>query len=304
MISNLLLRGDGLAEIIRNRQGVPVGFMPLPRECVKIDRRGNELVYYISDGVSKPYGRVQDDILHFPGFGFSGTCGESVIKNAARNAIGSAIAADEYSGEYFANGANPSVVVQYPEGVSPKDEQLDYLRKQLEDRTTGQGKRHKPLLLVNGGSLNPVSLSAEDSQLLQTRQFQVVDIARAFGVPPHMLGEQSTVWGSGLEQISGGFVRYTMNPYLSRIEQELNRKLWPRSQKYFVEFNREGLLAGDSKAEAEYFAKALGGPGTQGWMSVDEVRRVKNLPPDGNPKMSRVIEAGAKPVTQPEEKAA
>ncbi len=311
VISNLLLRGDGIAEILRNRAGQPVGFMPLPRECVRIERKGHELVYYISDGISRPYGRIQSDILHFPGFGFNGTCGESVVLRAARQSIGTALAADQFSGEFFANGAHPSVVIQYPEKVAPTDEQQKFLREQLEERTTGIGKRHRPLLLVNGGTLQTVSLSAQDSQLLQTRQFQVVDIARGFGVPPHMIGENSgsTVWGTGLEQISIGFVRYSMNPLLTGIEQEINRKLWPRSRKYFAEFNREGLLSGDSKAEAEYFAKALGGPGTQGYMAVNEVRRIKNLPPDPNPKMNQVIEAGSvkpgtKPDDKPEEKAA
>lgn len=136
-------------------------------------------------------------------------------------------------------------------------------------------------MLVNGGKLTTVSLSAEDAQLLETRKFQVIEIARAFGVPPHMIGETSasTSWGSGIEQMSIGYVRYTLGPHLTRIEQELNRKLWPRSQKYFVEFNRDGLLSGDSKTEAEVFGKALGGPGAQGWMTINEVRRIKNLPP-------------------------
>jgi len=124
-------------------------------------------------------------------------------------------------------------------------------------------------------------MTAEDAQLLETRKFQVIEIARAFGVPPHMVGETSasTSWGSGIEQMSIGFVRYTLGPHLRRIEQELNRKLWPRSPRYFVEFNRDGLLAGDSKTESEVISKSLGGPGAQGWMTVNEARRIKNLPP-------------------------
>jgi HK97 family phage portal protein len=126
-----------------------------------------------------------------------------------------------------------------------------------------------------------VSLSAEDSQLLEARKFQVIDIARAFGVPPHLIGETSasTSWGTGIESMGRGFVRFTLQPYLVRIEQEINRKLF-RTAKYFVEFNRDALLEGDSKGQADYFRAALGGPGTgPGWMTVDDVRRVKNLPP-------------------------
>jgi HK97 family phage portal protein len=287
MISSMLLRGDGIAELKRDRFGVIKNIMPLPRQCVVIKKVDDHLVYLVNDGVSS-YGLHQDDVLHFPGFGFNGIHGESVIQYAARQAIGTAIAADEFSGEFFANGAQPSSVITYPQGVSPKSDQQEYLRGQIEEHHVGRGKRLKPLILTNGGTLTPVSMTAEDAQLLETRKFQVVEIARAFGVPPHMIGETSasTSWGSGIEQMSIGYVRYTLGMHLSRSEQELNRKLWPRSLRFFVEFNRDGLLAGDSKTESEVFGKALGGPGAQGWMTVNEVRRIKNLPPvDGGDKL-------------------
>jgi HK97 family phage portal protein len=279
MISSMLLRGDGLAQIVRDRNGRPVRLMPLPRECVAIERVGDTLHYYVNDD-GKYFGLQSEDVLHFPGFGFDGTKGESVIRYAARQAVGTALAADEFAGEFFSNGASPSMVITYPQGVAPSQDQQDQLRTQFTDRYVGHNNHHKPMLLVNGGDVKPVSLSAEDAQLLETRKFQVVEIARAFGAPPHMIGETSasTSWGTGIEQMSIGFVRYTLGPHLRRIEQELNRKLWPRSTRFFTEFNRDGLLAGDSKTEAEVLGKSLGGPGTQGWMTVNEARRLKNLP--------------------------
>ncbi|MBL35919.1 MAG: phage portal protein [Oceanospirillaceae bacterium] len=301
MGSSLLMRGDGITQILRNRAGVPTGFMPLPRECVQPEVRDGRLAYFIYDG-TKPYGLDQDDVLHFPGYGFDGVRGESVIRYAARQAVGTALAADQYSGEFFANGMNPSVTITYPQGVAPTTEQQAELRNQFDERYVGQGKRHRPLLLVNGGKAEAVSLSAEDAQLLETRKFQVIEIARAFGVPPHMIGETSasTSWGSGIEQMSIGFVRYTLGPHLRRIEQELNRKLWPRSGKYFTEYNREGLLAGDSKTEAEVLGKGLGGPGAQGWMTVNELRRIKNLPPiEGGDKVVFQTQKAAKNETSP-----
>jgi len=300
VIATMLYRGDAIAEIIRDRNGNIKGFLPIPRECWMNERRGSSLIYYINDGVSS-YGREQYDILHFPCFGLqlrgqvdAGLYSESVISNAAKQAVGTALAADEYSGEFFANGATPSTVIQYPQNVAPTKEQQDSLRDSFAEKHTGRGNRHKPLLLVNGGVLQTVSLSAADAQLLETRKYQVLDIARAFGVPPHMIGETTaaTSWGSGIEQMSIAFVRYTIGPHLRRIEQELNRKLWPRSLKYFVEADREGLLAGDSKAEAEYFSKALGGPGAQGWLSVNEVRHRKNMPPQDG--WDGIAKAGAK----------
>lgn len=280
MLASSLMRGDGIAQILRDRNGNPTGFLPIPRQCVDIEERDGVLVYFVSDGVSN-YGLFADDVLHFPGFGFDGCHGESVIRYAARQAVGTALAADDYAGEFFQNGAAPSIALSYPQGVAPTENQQNHLREQFTERYTGTGNRHKPLLLVNGGKVEAISLSAEDAQLLETRKFQVIEIARAFGVPPHMIGETSasTSWGSGIEQMSIGFVRYTLGPHLRRIEQELNRKLWPRSPKYFVEFNRDGLLAGDSKTESEVIAKSLGGPGTQGWRTVNEARRLKNLPP-------------------------
>lgn len=280
MLASSLLRGDGIAQILRDRNGNPTGFMPIPRQCVEIQERDGRLVYYVDDGLSI-YGLFDHDVLHFPGFGFDGCKGESVIRFAARQAVGTALAADDYAGEFFQNGASPSIALTYPQGVAPTEAQQNHLREQFTERYTGQGNRHKPLLLVNGGKAEPISMNAEDAQLLETRKFQVVEIARAFGVPPHMIGETSasTSWGSGIEQMSIGFVRYTLGPHLRRIEQELNRKLWPQSPKYFVEFNRDGLLAGDSKTESEVIAKSLGGPGAQGWRTVNEARRLKNLPP-------------------------
>jgi len=280
MLASMLMRGDGFAQIIRDRNGNPSSLMPLPRECVHVTEKDGRLVYFVSDGESV-YGLYDDDVLHFPGFGFDGCKGESVIRYAARQAVGTALAADEYAGEFFANGAAPSIALSYPQGILPTEAQQNQLRSQFTETYTGTGNRHKPLLLVNGGKIEPVSMTAEDAQLLDTRKFQVIEIARAFGVPPHMVGETSasTSWGSGIEQMSIGFVRYTLGPHLRRIEQELNRKLWPRSPRYFVEFNRDGLLAGDSKTESEVIAKSLGGPGTQGWLTVNEARRIKNLPP-------------------------
>src|SRR5690606_35344249 len=125
------------------------------------------------------------------------------------------------------------------------------------------------------------SLNAEDAQLLQTRMFQVVDICRAFGVPPFMIGEtdKTTAWGTGIEHKGLGFVRYSLKGWRSRMEQEMNRKFWPRSMVYFVEHDMDALMSGDSQAEANYFRNALGGAQGPGWMSQNEVRRRKNLPP-------------------------
>jgi hypothetical protein len=161
-----------------------------------------------------------------------------------------------------------------------------------------------PLVLTEGLTHKEISLSAEDSQLLEARKFQVIDIARAFGVPPHMIGETSasTSWGSGIEAMSRGFVTYTLQPHLVRIEQELNRKLFPRNPTKIIAFDRDALIEGDSKAQAEYNRAALGGPGSgMGWMTVDEIRKSKGLAPLGG-KAAELFDPNAakpQPAAQP-----
>lgn len=283
-VTHELLRGDSFSEIRRDKSGRIREIVPLPWSSVTPDRMteevGSRLIYAVNDGL-RVRGVDQDDMLHIPGLGFDGLRGKSVISQAARNAAGNALAMDEYSGRFFAGGAHPSIAVKAPGRVSPE---LQEQMRQGWQKTYGgvQNAFRYPLILSEGLDIKELTMNAKDSQLLEARQFQVVDVARAFGVPPHMIGEtsSSTSWGSGIEQMNIGFVLYTLQPHLVRIEQELNRKLFPRSARYFVEFDRDALLQGDSQAQANYFKGALGGPGAgPGWMSVNEIRRKKNLPP-------------------------
>jgi len=276
-----LLRGDGFTWIRRSANNGFREFLPLPwSACTPVLQADRSVRYYIHyQGIST--WASPDEILHFPGFGFDGLKSMSVIAYAAKNAVGNAMAMDEYSGKFFANGAHPSIVIRSPNKMSP--EHVTTLQTAFTNKYSGLDNSHRlPLVLTEGLDAKEISLNAEDAQLLEARKFQVIDIARAFGVPPHMIGETSasTSWGSGIEAMSRGFVTYTLQPHLKRIEQELNRKLFPRNPSKFVRFDREALIEGDSKAQAEYNRAALGGPGTgPGWMSIDEVRKSKGLRP-------------------------
>ena len=285
IVGQVLLRGDGIAYIVRRSQFSPIidAIIPIHRDKVTVLKVGNRLSYTITDqlddGREGRFTIDQDDVLHFPGLGFDGVSSKSVIGWAARQSIGIAIRADEHTAQTFGNGAHLQFAVKAPGKMS--EEQKEGFRQAWIAKYSGMGVSKAPLVLTEGLDITQLSMNAVDSQLLESRRFQVVDIARAFGVPPHMIGEttSSTSWGSGIEQMSLGFVKYTLQPHLARFEQEMNRKLFPKSSRYFVEFNVDGQMAGDSKAQAEYFGKALGGPGTQGWMTINEVRRLKNLPP-------------------------
>lgn len=289
-IQYLLLRGDGHAELRRRADGSVAEIVPLPWESVVPDRFdldvGARVMYAVHDGY-RVRGVDQDDMLHFPGFGFDGLRAMSVITWAARNAAGNAMAMDEYSGRFFRDGAHPSIILHNEKSMSPK--QQDDLRNAFAGRYAGLDNAHRlPLVLTEGTKAQQISITAHDAQLLDARKYQVVDIARAFGVPPHLIGETTaaTSWGSGIESMGRAFVQYTLEPHLCRLEQELNRKLF-RTARLFVEFDRAALMDGDLAAQAAYNRAALGGPGSgKGWMSVNEVRRRKRLPPlDGEDKI-------------------
>jgi HK97 family phage portal protein len=280
-----LLRGDAYTWIRRALNGSVRELLPLPHGAVSPMRQTDGSVrYYLS---LPEYGITTwldgADLLHFPGFGFNGLHSMSVISYAARNAVGNALAMDDYSGKFFANGAHPSMILSAQGKMNP--EQIANLQNAFASKYAGLDNAHRiPLVLTEGLTASPITLSAQDAQLLEARKFQVIDIARAFGVPPHMIGETSasTSWGSGIESMSRGFVTYTLQPHLVRIEQELNRKLFPRNTGRFVQFDRDALIEGDSSAQAAYNRAALGGPGTgMGWMSVDEVRKTKGMGPLG-----------------------
>ena len=283
VIADMLLKESGFAFIGRSNSGEIRELVPIPWGAIQVERyKGSgRLKYYINDITT--YGADQDDILHFPGFGFDGIKAKSVISYAARNATGNAMAMDEYSGKFFAGGAHPSIVLSSEKTM--KTESVTNLQMAFLAKYSGIDNAHRlPLVLTEGLKASNLSMTAEDAQLLESRKYQVVDIARAFGVPPHLIGETSasTSWGSGLEEMSRAFITFTVNQHLKRIEQELNRKIYPRSQRFYLEFFRDALMEGNSKAQSEYNRAAIGGPGSgPGWMTVDEVRKTRHLPPLG-----------------------
>lgn len=296
-LAAMLLGGDGVSVIDRDRSGKILGFLPLATgEWDSFRRQNGRIGYQVTLGGAS-FTLDQDDVLHFPTIGFNGLRSPSAIKVGAQ-AIGLGLAAEEFGASVFKNGGRPDVVISYEGKVS--EDQADLLRKYWMEKHSGLANAHMPAVIGAGGKVTPLSISNEDAQLLDTRRFQIEDIARIFGVPAHMIGhtEKTTSWGSGIEQQGIAFVLYTLRPHITRIEQEINRKVF-RLGNYFCEFNPEGLMRGDSKAEADYFKAALGGSSGPGWMTQNEVRRVKNMPPiDGGDTLTKWEKAGAKPADQ------
>lgn len=301
-----LLRGDAYGLLRWRMNGSLREILPLPWGSVSPIRTVDGGVrYYVtlpSHGISTWFD--PSDILHFPGLGFDDSTmrSMSVIQFGARTAIGNALAMDEYSGKFFEGGAHPSIILQAAGKMS--EQQIGDLQGAFARKYAGLANAHRlPLVLTEGLTAHEISLSAEDAQLLEARKFQVTDIARAFGVPPHMIGETSgaSAVGAGYEQQGRAFVQYTLQPWLRKIEQELNRKLYPRNNGRFLEFNRDALYEGDLAAQAAYYRAALGGPGTgDGWLSQDEVRNRVRMPPiAGGKEIFRAVRAPAATADQP-----
>jgi HK97 family phage portal protein len=279
------LRGDQFTEIVRkSRFGTEVQRLKVHHpDCVVVRRVGARLAYDVLDlETLKSYTVDQDDMLHFAGFGFDGLRSLSAIQTAAKAGIGNALAAADYTGKSIGEGAMPQISIQYPNKMG--NDQQDLLRNSFGATYNPQtGARKLPLVLTEGAKVQELSLSPVDMELLSSRRFEREDICQALGVPPILIGDndKTSSWGTGIEQITLGFVKYTVKPHLTRWEEEINRKLFANAGPFY-EFDLDELLRGDSKAQAEADRAALGGPGVgDGTKSVDEVRRSHNLPPLG-----------------------
>ncbi len=305
IVRSVSFRGDQFTEIMRNRSasafGNVAGFKVHHSDCVVARRVGARLAYDVFDITTMTsYTVDQDDMLHFPGFGFDGLRSPSMLQFAAKTGIGNSLAASDYTGRSIGEGAMPQIAIAYPTGSKMVEEQQELLRKAfISTYGTGSGSRKLPLILTGGATVSEMSISPVDMQLLESRRFEREDICQAFGVPPVLIGEndKTSSWGTGIEQITLGFVKYTIKPHLTRWEEELNRKLF-RNAGPFLEFDLDELLRGDSKAQAEADRSALGGPGSgDGYKTVEEVRRSRNLP--AKPKIGTLYRAPDKTAASP-----
>jgi HK97 family phage portal protein len=216
-------------------------------------------------------------MMHIRGFGGNPLGGMSTL-HFGRNTFSLARAVDRSAGGMFKNGLRPSGVLTFENWLSPEQRKL--AEDKLTEKYLGAMNTGKPLILEGGTKWQQLTISPEDAQMLESRSFSVEEICRFFGVPPHMVGHtaKSTSWGTGLEQQTLGFQKFTLRRRLKRIEQALEKQLLKaddRASGFTIEFNIEGLLRGDSAARAGFYQSAL----TNGWMTINEVRGLENMPP-------------------------
>jgi HK97 family phage portal protein len=253
-----------------------MAIQPLHPMNVLVERKDGQVTYYVNQDGEKS--KVEEgEMLHFPMPGFDGLRSPSVIHYAAMQTIGTALRTEDHAARLFESGAASRVALEIPGTVKPEIQKA-LQEAWLDSYGSSSDTRRFPLVLQGGTKASTISLTAADAQLLETRRFHVEDIARSFGVPPWMIGamDKQTSWGSGVEQAGIGFVVYTLNPHLHRIQNELTRKLLPKGPAY-LEFAVEGLMQGDLKAQSDYMRQALGGSQGPGWMTLNEIRRLKNL---------------------------
>lgn len=281
LISSKLFYGDGFGRLIRsNRSNQVVGWEPLHPLSVQPFKHEGRVLYRVTKSGDAPYTLDSSDMIHLPSLGFDGLTSPSPITYAAREAIGTAISAQQFSGQFFAGGANFDYALKTTSKLSA--EQLAQLKASLLGRAQNGGRG--PLILSGGLEPAQLSVNSKDAEILATRLFTVEEICRVFGVPPHMVGhtDKTTSWGSGIESQGIGFVRYTLQRHLTPMQQELNRKLWPVRERFFVEHITAALERGDLKGRYEAYRIALGRAGEMPFMEPDEVRRLENMPPNEN----------------------
>ena len=277
LMTHLLLWGNAYAQIIRNGKGEVVALYPLMPNKMQVDRDEHGQLYYTyqrsNDEALTETGTVvlsPRDVLHIPGLGFDGLVGYSPIA-MAKNAIGLAIAAEEFGSKFYANGAAPSGVLEHPGTLKDPSR----VREAWQSQFGGSANAGRVAVLEEGMKYTPISISPNEAQFLETRKFQINEIARIFRVPPHMVGDLEKSSFSNIEQQSLEFVKYTLDPWVVRWEQSITRSLLTPEEKkeYFVKFNVEGLLRGDYQSRMQGYATAR----QNGWMSANDIRELENL---------------------------
>ena len=279
MMAHILLFGNAYAQIIRNGRGEVLALYPLMPNRVSMERddKTGQLYYRYSRYDQEPPTMegntvilMPEDVLHIPGMAMDGLVGMSPIA-ACRNVVGAGLAADEYSSMYFAHGAAPMGTLEHP-GTLKNPEKLRENWTQVYGGTRNAGR---VAVLEEGMKFTPISISPQDSQLLETRKFTVEEICRIFRVPPHMVQSLDRATFSNIEQLSLDFVMYSLMPYLKRWEQALTKSLLNDEEKkrYFIRFNVDGLLRGDYKSRMEGYSIGI----NNGFLSPNDVRALEGL---------------------------
>jgi HK97 family phage portal protein len=265
---SICTEGNSYVQIVRNNSGTPVQLICLDPSNVTVVVNNNELFYQIDGGAVLD----SSDVLHIKTITDDGVTGLSPISQCAK-ALNWGVSLEEFGSTFFSNGAKPSSILQTDRALS--DTALQRLKTSFNNNYGKLKNSNSTIVLEEGLTFKPISISPEQAQFLSSRQFSIEEVARIFNVPPHMLKDLSKSSFNNIEMQSQEFVTYTLMPYITRIEQEMNLKLFRTNElgKTFIEFNVNGLLRGDVKSRTEAYKTAI----TNGYMSINEVRQKENM---------------------------
>ena len=281
LMSHLLIWGNAYSQILRDRSGQVIGLYPLLPDQMSVHRSEKGKLYYVYNRYEEDNPNFQEkgsivlsqeEVLHIPGLGFDGLIGYSPIA-LAKNAVGMTLACEEYGASFFGNGANPGGVLEHP-GILKDPAKV---RDSWNAVYQGTRNAHKVAVLEEGMSYKQIGIPPEEAQFLETRKFQVNEIARLFRIPPHMVGDLEKSSFSNIEQQSLEFVKYTLDPWVVRFEQALKKSLLlPEEKKtHFIKFNVDGLLRGDYQSRMNGYAIGR----QNGWLSTNDIRELEELNP-------------------------
>lgn len=264
--------GNAYAEIERRGSGRPLALWPLRPDRTEPWRDGNGRLWYRLQRDDGGYTYLPpEDVLHIPGLGFDGMRGYSVIR-MARESMGLSMAAEQFGAAFFGNGTAMGGVLEHP--GNPTAEQIQNLRNQLNEAHEGPGRAHKAFIATGGMKYTATTIPPNDAQFLETRKFQVVEIARWFDVPPHKIASMDAATFGNIEHQAIEWVVDTIRPWCVRWEQEINRKLLATPDRsLFAKHVIEGLLRGDFKSRQEGYNIGRNG----GWMSANDIRELEDM---------------------------
>jgi HK97 family phage portal protein len=278
-----LLWGNAYLLKLRNQGGQLTELWPIHPSRVKAGRVTSATgittqdvgrkIYAIDGGEDAGGMTLYDDkILHLPAFGYDGICGVSPIR-IARQGIGLGLAAEQYGAQLFGSGSLASGILQTDQRMKP--EQANALHRRWKEKASGLGNAHEIIILDSGAKFQQLTIPPEDAQFIESRRFQIAEVARIFGVPLHLLQEVegSTSWGTGIAEQTLGFVIFTLRRWLIRTEQSVTRILKP--EPVYAKYSLEGLLRGAPKDRAEFYTKMW----QLGVFSTNDIRELEDLGP-------------------------
>ena len=277
LMSHVVGWGNGYSYIVRDVLMRPQAILPLLPDRTNPEIIDDKLIYH-TELNQQTLDAFPEDIIHVPGLAFDGLVGMSPIA-LHREAIGLGLAAQAFGAKLFGSGSLLSGVLKHPGRLKRKAEKpedpspVERLRRQWRELYSGLDNAASVAVLEEGMEFQQMGIPPGDAQFIESRKFQVSDIGRIFNIPSPLINDLERATFSNISELYIGFLRYTIMPWIVRVEQELNRKLFPKSNTYFVKFNLQGLMRGTLKERSEYYKTAI----EYGWLSRNEVRELEDM---------------------------